>query len=224
MSDIIVLGAGGHAKVVVDAIRSASRLWGGEAEYEVTGVVGASGAVSDSVLGVPVIGTDDDLPRLRAAGISFAAVGVGTVRDPAARRRVHETALAEGFALPPIVHPSAVVASTAKLGDGCFIAAGAVIGPDAVIGEGAIVNTNAVCDHDCLIGPFAHVAPGASLSGSVVVGEAGHVGTGAAVLQGVTIGPGAVIGVGAAVIRDVAAGETVVGVPARSMGDTGGAS
>ncbi len=143
------------------AMTSAARGGAGTFAFHVRGVVTAVGEPGEPVLGAEVLGTDDDLADLRARGIVHAAVGVGSVGDSAARRAVHERACAAGFALPPIVHPTAVVAESASLGEGCFIAANAVIGPDVVVGDGAIVNTNAVCDHDCTIGAFAHVAPGA---------------------------------------------------------------
>jgi sugar O-acyltransferase (sialic acid O-acetyltransferase NeuD family) len=203
---ILIIGGGGHGRVVIDALRAAG-------DFEPIAIVDSR--VEGERDGVPVRGGDDALPGLLAEGIGAAAIGVGSVGDATARRRVHERALQVGFALPAIVHPHATVSPTARLCPGCFIAAGAVVGPGAVIGEGAIINSNAVVDHDCTIGAFAHVAPGAALSGGVVVGEGTLVGTGAAVIQGVRIGAHTRIGAGASVVTDIIDGATVVGVPAR---------
>jgi UDP-perosamine 4-acetyltransferase len=203
---IVVLGAGGHARVVIEALRA-----GGH--FTPVGVLDPT--ASGDVDGVPVLGGDEILPQLLSEGVDSAAVGVGSVGEPAVRRRLHEAAASLGLEMPPIVHPRATVAATARLAAGCMVAAGAVVGPGVRLGEGALVNSNAVVDHDCVVGAFAHIAPGAALSGGVVVGEGAHVGTGAAVVQGVTIGDGGVVGAGAAVIADVPAGATAVGVPAR---------
>ena len=204
---IVVFGGGGHGRVVIEALRAAG---------ESTPVAVLDPALAGKVDGVPVRQGGGAAAALRAAGVEAAAIGVGSVGDTAARRRVHGEALAAGFALPPVVHPRASVAGTASLLPGCFVAAGAVVGPGARIGEGTIVNSNAVVDHDCVLGAFVHIAPGAALSGGVVVGDDAHVGTGAAVVQGVRIGAGALVGAGAAVIADVPEGAVAVGVPARS--------
>jgi UDP-perosamine 4-acetyltransferase len=203
---IAVYGGGGHARVVIEALRAAG---------EFTPAAVLDPAFAGEVDGVPVRGADDAPAALRAAGVEAAVIAVGSIGDPAVRRRLHAGALQAGFTLPPIVHPRACVAATSSLSPGCFVAAGAVVGPGARLGECAIVNSNAVVDHDCVLGAFVHIAPGATLSGGVVVGENAHVGTGAAVMQGVRIGAGAVVGAGAAVIADVPDGAVAVGVPAR---------
>lgn len=172
-------------------------------------------AARGEVDGVPVRGGDEILPHLLVEGVDAAVVGVGAVGDTALRRRLHDRAKGLGFEVPPIVHPRASVAATARLEAGCMVASGAVIGPGARLGEGALINSNAVVDHDCDVGAFAHIAPGAALSGGVVVGAGAHVGTGAAVVQHITIGDDAVIGAGAAVVTDIPAGAVAVGVPAR---------
>ncbi len=203
---IVVYGGGGHGRVVIEALRAAG---------EFTPVAVIDPALTGEVDGVPVRGGGDAPAALRAAGVETAAIGVGSVGDPAVRRRLQVAIVGAGFALPPVIHPRASIASTSSLSPGCFVAAGAVVGPGAALGDCAIVNSNAVVDHDCLLGAFVHIAPGAALSGGVVVGENAHVGTGAAVMQGVRIGAGAVVGAGAAVIADVPDGAVAVGVPAR---------
>ncbi len=204
---VVVFGAGGHARVVIDALRAAGAF---------TPIAALDPQVQGELDGVPVRGGDETAAALLAEGVGVAVIGIGSVGDPAARRRVHDEAVRLGFTLPAIVHPGAHVAATARLGAGCFVAAGAVVGPLATLGDGVIVNSNAVIDHECRVGAFAHVAPGAAVSGGVDIGDAAHIGTGAAVVQGVRIGARAVVGAGAAVVVDVPDDTVVVGVPARS--------
>ena len=208
---IVGVGAGGHAKVVLDIFRA----MGG---FE---VVGLTDAATDSrgrcVFGVPVLGGDEMLPTLRSQGVVGAFVGVGGVGDNAPRARLYQHLVDLEFSLPNALHPRAVVAADVVLEDGGVIMAGVVVNPGTRLGHNVILNTGAVVDHDCLIGDHAHLAPGAILSGGVSVGTLAHIGVGAQVIQGVTIGARAVVGAGAAVVRDVPPGAVVAGVPARIL-------
>lgn len=214
MATIILIGGGEHARVVLDAIRA-----GGE--HAVSGIVDNGRAAGETVDGVPVVGTDADLPRVRAGGTSAAVVAIGSVGDPTARVRAAAAARTAGLGLATIVHPRAIVSDRATLGEGVFVGAGAVIGTGATIGCCAIVNTGAIVDHDCRIGEFAHVAPGAVMSGRVTVGDRSHVGTGASIMQGVTIGPDSIVGVGSTVVGDVPAGVMAYGNPCTVVRDSG---
>jgi UDP-perosamine 4-acetyltransferase len=161
-----------------------------------------------------VIGTGDDLARLRADGIEALLIGFGesTGRSAIARR-----AAAAGFELPNLVHESAVVFGSAEVAPGAQIFPLALVGASASIGEGALVNTAAVVEHDGVLEAGAVVLPGAKLGGRVRVCEEATVGAGAVVLPDVTIGAGAFVGAGAVVLRSIAAGQRVVGVPARPL-------
>ncbi|CAH0232198.1 NeuD/PglB/VioB family sugar acetyltransferase [Roseomonas sp. CECT 9278] len=199
---ILVLGAGGHGKAVLDLLMA-----GG---WPIAGVLDGAPRVA-AVLGVPVLGDESRLPALLAAGVAAAhpAIGHNAQRAAAAARL-----LAAGFALPALVHPAATIGHGATLGEGAAVLARAVIGPEARIARLALVNTGAIVEHDCDIGEAAHVAPGAVLAGGVRIGAGALVGAGAVIRPGVRVGEGAIIGAGAAVLADVPPHETFAGVPA----------
>lgn len=172
--------------------------------------------IGTEVLGHRVIGGDDAVLCHPAESLRLAN-GVGSVRSTAARRGVFLRFSMRGYRFVTVVHPAAVVATNAELGEGVQLMAGAIVQPGVRIGRDAIVNTGATVDHDCRIGDHVHIAPGATLSGDVEIGEGTHVGAGATVIQGVRIGASCVVGAGALVLRNVADGATVVGVPAREI-------
>lgn len=205
---VVGIGAGGHARVLIDALR----LCGAE----VVALTEANEALwNREIAGVRVAGGDDFWPKLLDAGVRHAFIALGSVDSSRARRTVYERAMSAGFEIVSVVHPRAVVASSARLGIGVQILAGSIVNADAIIGDNVIINTAAVVEHDCVIGNHAHIATGARLAGAVRVGEGAHIGIGAAVRQHITIGAEAIVGAGAAVVRDVPPGVTVVGVPAR---------
>jgi UDP-perosamine 4-acetyltransferase len=202
---IVGLGAGTHAKSVLEAIRSAGR-------FEVLALVDDDPALAGSeLLGVPI--TD----ALTGHDVAHAFLGVGGIGDTGPRRRAAERLLAAGFELPPILHATAAVSPWATLGRGAQVLATAVVNAEATLGGGVLINTAAVVEHDCVIGDFAHVAPGATLGGGAAVGAGAHVGMGAVVIEGVTVGEGAFVAAGAVVVADVPAGARVAGLPARSL-------
>ena len=204
---IIILGGGGHAKVLIDAIRSSGK-------FDVKGILDPSLRKGARVAGIAILGSDEKLGGLKGASL---AIGVGTVKASDKRAKLFRACKKKGFKFPAIVHPQAHIAPSAKLEEGAQVLAGAVVNPDAVIGKAAIINTRAIIEHDCRIGAFTHVASGAILGGGVYAGECSHIGMGAKILQGVKIGKGATVGAGAVVLRDVAAGKTVAGIPARTI-------
>ena len=202
---VLVIGAGGHAKVVIEALRSMNE--------HIIGATDADPAKHGSECqGVPVLG-GDEVAHDHGPGAVLLANGIG--QSPEGRRTVYRRFKESAYEFLTIIHPSATVAADAELGEGAQVMAGAVIQPTARIGRNAIINTGAIVDHDCAIAEHAHIAPGAILCGAVTVADGAFVGAGATVIQGITIGADATIGAGAVVIDDVAPGAAVNGVPAR---------
>jgi len=196
---LLIAGAGGHAKVVVDAAL--------EAGIEIAGVVGHEGDPSH-VQGVPVV---HDAGSLDASGF-IVAVG-----DNRTRSEIFAEYSATGLAPMSVVHPSALIARTAVIGAGTFVAAGVIVNADSRIGRNTILNTGCTIDHDCVIGDHAHVGPNASTCGAVTVEEGALVGIGCSLLAARNVGEWAVVGAGSTVVRDVPAGRTYIGTPARPL-------
>lgn len=194
---LLVVGAGGHAKVVIDAARLAG--------FDVVAAVGRDGD-TETLLGVPVV-TD-------AREVSFD-VFIVAIGDNAARADVFDAYLAQGLSPAKVVHPSAVIAETVALGDGTFVAAGVIVNVDARIGRDVILNTGCTVDHDCIVGDHALIGPTASLCGGVRVGSGTLLGAGTSVVPLAAIGSNSVVGAGAAVVGDLPDGIVFAGVPAR---------
>ena len=208
MADLLILGAGSHARVVLDCLRALGR------EDEILGMVEVmgNGALWGKRLdGCPVMGGMGVLRRLKARS---AVLGYG---ENARRAELLAAARRLGLELPVLVHPDASVSMRARLGPGTVVLAGAAVVTGARLGAGVVVNTGATVDHDDRLGDCVHVAPGAHLSGAVSVGREAWIGVGASVREGIRIGARATVGAGAAVVKDVPAGLTVVGVPARPL-------
>jgi UDP-perosamine 4-acetyltransferase len=194
---IVILGGGGHACVVIDALRCAG--------HTIAGVIDPKAEVAET-LPEDIAWLGKDLSTARPGEVQVA-IGVGSidVGDKNLRPKVFGEAKAGGFEILSVRHPSAIVADDVELGEGSQIMAGAILQPGVRLGVNCIVNTGASLDHDCWIGDHVHIAPRAVLSGAVVVGDGSHLGTGAIVIQCIRIGSEAMIAAGAIVTRDVSA-------------------
>jgi sugar O-acyltransferase (sialic acid O-acetyltransferase NeuD family) len=205
-NSLVVIGAGGHASVVIDAIEKGGL-------YRVAGLI--DDGIDEPAGGLfdyPLLGGEEALAQPGLPRRAVVAIGAAP-----ARRRWLLRLEALGFDLPSIVHPFAQVGRGVQLGAGTVLLAGTIVNPRTRIGRGVIINTGASVDHDCEIGDFVHIAPGARIAGGVRIDSRAHIGIGACVIQCVTIGADAVIGAGAAVVSSIAADVTAVGVPARPI-------
>lgn len=202
--DLVLLGGGEHAKVVLDAAMRSG--------WNVLGFVDPATAPALLDAGVEHLGGDDVVEALDAAGV----VAVGDTSDGQARGRI-------ALGPPPrggwatVIHPSAIVAGDASISEGAVILAGAIVNPRASIGAHAIINSGALIEHDVQVGALSHVGPAVAIGGGATIGARVVVGLGARIRDHVEIGDDAVIGMGAVVVADVEAGTTVMGVPARRV-------
>jgi sugar O-acyltransferase (sialic acid O-acetyltransferase NeuD family) len=205
--EVVIVGAGGHGRVVLDILRA------GEA-HDVVGFLDADTSLNGSEIGgVPVLGHVNSLPKLQKQyKVRGAIVAIGDNRVRASYARL---VLDAGLDLVSAIHPAACVSRTASVGRNVVIAPGAIVCTDARIGDSVIANTGCVIDHECEIGEASHICPGALLAGRVRVGGGALIGLGAKVLPCLSVGDNAVVGAGAVVLRDVEPGTTVAGVPAR---------
>lgn len=206
MRRLLIVGAGGHGRVVADC----AAVCGTWSEIAFTD---ARHPALDQSGEWPVIGTDAATAEL-VAGWDDVLVAIGDNRT----RQEWLTGLREsGANLPVLVHPSAAVSPRAGLEPGSVVFSLAAVNTGARAGLGCIINTGAIVDHDCTLGDAVHVAPGARLAGGVRVGDRAWIGMGASIGQYRNVGAECIVGAGAVVIRDAAAGETLVGVPARPL-------
>ncbi|MBL8024236.1 MAG: acetyltransferase [Elusimicrobia bacterium] len=209
---IVLLGTGGHARVLMDALRSCTapfpewamdkdrKKWGSKWE------------------GIRIFKGDDSLQAILNMGATHYVVGVGGNGDNRARARLFVKLKASGLDPFSVRHSSAVVSPGAILGSGVQLLPGCVVNAGAVIGENVIINSRAVVEHDCFIEEHVHVAPGAVLCGGVYVGKGSHIGAGAVIRQKIRIGSQSLVGAGAVVVRDVPPNTWVVGIAAESRG------
>ncbi len=204
MFKVLIIGAGGHAKVVIDVVRAAG----------FDPVAALDPVAFGECNGVLVAGTDDQAASFFAKGVRAAVIGIG---DNRLRVELCQQLLSLGFDLPTLVHPSAIVSASARLDRGTIVMPLAVINAAAQIGQFVIINTAAVVEHDCVVGDGAHIAPGTRLGGCVTVGAQALVGIGSTARPLARIGSRALIGAGSTVVGNIADDQFAFGSPARAQ-------
>ncbi len=205
---LVLFGAGGHAKVVIDVIEQ-------QGNYEIAGLLDDDSVHQGSrFFGYPVLGTRADLPALFSARLRHAIITIG---DNANRAAVAALLNRDGWQFASAIHPRASVGRGVKIGPGSVVMAGCVVNADAYLGAQVIVNTGATVDHDCRIEDAVHIAPGCHLCGGVSVGQGSLLGAGSTVTPGVRIGCKVIVGAGSTVLHDIADEARVSGVPARPL-------
>ena len=204
---ILVFGASGHAKVVIDVLER-------QGSYEVACLIDDDlGLKGKTFFGYDVIGGKDELLAMveRPSGV---IVAIGSNH---ARTQVAKWLIDNDFELISSVHPSVQLGREVGIGSGSVFMANTVVNSGTWIGNNVIVNTKASIDHDCVIEDGVHVAPGATLCGSVRIGSRSFIGAGATVAPNLSIGKDVTVGAGATVVKDVPDGVTVVGTPAKTL-------
>ncbi len=206
--NLLLLGGGGHCKSILDVVLSLG-------EFNEIGIIERRGSKTNDVLGVPVVGFDEDLHKLHAEGFTDAFIALGSIGNTRGRENLFSIALDEGFFIPNIISPSAWISKYVILGRGIFIGNNTVVNVGSKIGNCAIINTGAIVEHDSAIGSFAHIAPGAVLSGGVSVGQRTHIGAGSVVKQDVHIGQNSMIGMGSVVLHSITDATLAYGNPCK---------
>ena len=200
---LIIIGAGGHGKVCAD-IAELMECYK-EIYFLDDNVIG-------SCLKHEIIGQIKDFKKFINIADYFIAIGDGKTRE-----KIFDEIEKSNLEIVSLIHPSAVIASSAKIGKGTVVAAGAVINPDSNIGKGCIINTSSSIDHDVIIKDFSHIAPGAHLAGAVFVDKYTWVGVGSIVKNNITITSECMVGAGAVVVCDIKESGTYVGIPAKKI-------
>lgn len=198
---VVVYGASGHARVLIDLMRSNGKFFP---------VAALDDSPSDAeVLGVPVLGNSSLFAQLRAEGVEHAVLGIGSVQNHPARVKLYDRLLTAGFTVPNLIHARAMVEPSVMMGVGNQIFAGAVVGSAARLGDDTIINSGTIVSHDCVIASHTHLSPGSILAGGVEVGENTLIGMGVTVYLGVRIGRNVVVANGSHIMKNVPDGTIV---------------
>jgi sugar O-acyltransferase (sialic acid O-acetyltransferase NeuD family) len=211
-NSVLILGAGGHAKVLIDTLRTQKNI-------SVLGILDTNPKlIGTKVLDIPVLGSEEEILAQYSPDTVQLINGMGSVGLPIQRAALFNKFKKSGYQFLTVIHPTAYVGAGVILGEGTQLLAGSIVQVGTEIGANVIVNTRAAIDHDCHIGDHVHVAPGVTCCGSVIVEQISHIGCGAVLMQGIKIGEQSLIAAGAVVIRDVSKGSKVAGVPAGVIG------
>ena len=202
MQEILIYGAGGHAKVVIDTILQ-------EGKYMIIGLIDDRELVPD-LLGFPVFKSLDEI----SCRPEFFIVAIG---DNAVRKQKFELLKEAGIKPATVIHPSAIISDYASIGEGSLICLKASVNTDARIGDNTIINSGANVEHECVIGSHVHISSGVNLAGRTRVEEGAFAGISSTTLPGINVGSWSTIAAGAVVIKDVEPSSKVAGVPAKLM-------
>lgn len=211
MKEVFILGAGGHAKVLIDCLHAYS-------DIKILGILDVNHDIhGQTLLGEKILGTGDDILSSYNTEQIYLVNGLGSVTVSIDRQVVYEKFKAKGYRFLSVTHPGAYIAEDVKRGEGLQCMAGSVIQPGCCIGNNVIINTNASVDHDCIVEDHVHISPGVTCSGDVKIGVGSHIGTRAVIKQGIIVGERCLVAAGAVVVKNVPSNTRVGGVPAKRM-------
>ena len=210
MNDIVLLGAGGHARAVYSIINQGD-------QFKVTAVLDIKSGVSPNTKDAFGVEVHRGIGFLSSLSPDYVCVFI-CVGDNGLRRKYSEICVGMNFCFPNIIHPTAYIDPSAKIGHGNFVGAFANIGADVAIGDGNIINTLSNLDHEVVAGCYNHFSPGATVCGRCLIHDNTWVGAGATLIDNISIASDTIIGAGAVIVSDILAGNnTYVGVPGKSL-------
>lgn len=201
MKELIIIGAGGFAKSVIDSVKLS--------EYRIVGFLDDYKEEKEH-LGYPILGRGLDELDNREQYCYFIAIG-----NNQKRRNWYEQLMKHNLAVINVVDPSAIVSKHAVLGEGCFVGKFAVVNSNATIGDNCVINTRALVEHGCIIHDHVNISTNTVLNGDVIVGEETFVGSSSVINGQIKIGKKVMVGAGSVVIKEIPDGATAVGVPAK---------
>jgi UDP-perosamine 4-acetyltransferase len=207
MKKVIVIGSGGHAKVVIDILHEMQNV-------EIFGITSNSLSAGSFYIGYQILGDDEVLSQYVDQNY-FIAMGLGGYRDNNLREKVYNYAKELGFSFINVIHPNAIISKTVKLGESIVIFPGVVLNTDVQIGNNSIVATGSTIDHETIIGNNVLVSAGVTVGACSKIQDNSLLALGSKVISGIAIGRNAVVAAGAVVIKNVQNNETVFGIPAK---------
>lgn len=208
MEKILLVGAGGHCKVIISIIKKNDN-------FEIYGISDEK----ETLLGQKILDYTISFSEKNWSDINLycknALVAFGNTDIPYQRKKIFKKLKNNNFKLPIIISKDSIIADDVKIGEGTVVMPGVIINAGTVIGKNCIINTGCIIDHDCNIGDHTHIAPGVTCSGGVLIDKLCHIGTGATIIQTITIGSETLVAAGAVVVKNIAKKSRVKGVPAK---------
>lgn len=210
-NNILLIGGGGHCKSVLDTILR-------NGKFDKIGIIDIKDNIGKAILGIPIIGSDEDIPYLyKEKQYRYAFITLGSIGNASKREKLFDIIVKQGFDIPNIIDKSAIIGTEVLLETGIFIGKFAVINSGSDIKNCAIVNTGAIIEHDCNIGAFSHISPGTVICGGVNIGDRTHIGANSVVRQGLSIGNDNIVGIGSVVVSDILNYRISYGNPCREV-------
>lgn len=205
---LILIGGGGHCRVILDTLNKINK-------YKLIGIIDLGVKIGMSIYDIPIVGTDNDLPKIFRNGVRNCFISIGSTGNPKERVKIYKITKNIGYNHPNIISPDSIISPRAVLGSGNFIGPGVIINSGARIGNNCIINTGAIVEHDCIISDFVHLSPGATLSGTANIGKNTHIGTASVIIQKIKVGDNCMIGAGSVVTKDIKDGVFAYGNPCK---------
>lgn len=207
-NDIVIIGGGGHAKVLINIIKKNNNF----------SIIGYLDFIDNGkILSVGYLGKDEIIEQLIKNGLKNITFGIGKINSSNTRENIIKNFINYNIKFPKIISNSAIINEDVEVGKGVQILDGVIINSGSFLSDFCIVNTHATLEHDCFIGKYTHIAPGVTISGGVKIGDSVLIGTGATIIQGIKICNNAIIGAGSVVVKDITEEGTYVGNPCRKL-------